>query len=452
MPRLTDGRTNGARVFCVIQGLAGMLHSSLELLRRLQAAGHRVVCLGPAEAAETAEAYGVPFRALEPNRLPDFRRADAKASWISKWSRLSSRRDEAVNAMALGEFSQLLQEDPPDLVLVDGEMHEHIVVAMGSSAPIALLNTFASIWRRPGLPPTHRLARPGVGWKGTPWGMAALWTELRLRKVRTAWRLRFRDAGCDRLSLLRHLARQAGAEFESEADFSQWLIPLTYRTLPVLSLHALEFEFPHEPRPGVHYVGPLVPSERPGPVLGPSEQLRLDAAYMRSREGGKLIYAGFGSEFTTGRSFIEALLAALQPEWELLLSTGGRDCPEWLQDLPPNVHVFPWLPQLKVLREADVAVTHGGINTVDECVLARVPMLVRCGHETDMAGNTSRVVHHGLGLEASERSQDLRLQLDRMFADERFSQKLESMARAYEAYAQESVAERVVSDLLGEAV
>ena len=66
--------------------------------------------------------------------------------------------------------------------------------------------------------------------------------------------------------------------------------------------------------------------------------------------------------------------------------------------LPEGAHAFPWVPQLDVLRHADGCVTHGGINTLDECVLNLVPMLVYCGFETDMAGNTGRVVHHGIGL------------------------------------------------------
>ena len=75
--------------------------------------------------------------------------------------------------------------------------------------------------------------------------------------------------------------------------------------------------------------------------------------------------------------------------------------------LPARVHTFPWVPQVDVLRQADVAVTHGGIGTVDECVSSGVPVLVYCGWETDMAGTTARVLHHGIGL-AGDRRRDAR--------------------------------------------
>ena len=150
----------------------------------------------------------------------------------------------------------------PDLVLINGEMHEHIIAAAGTGRPIALLNTFVSIWRRPGLPPPHHLVRPGVGWRGSRLGISLLWRELRLRKRLRACSQRIRRLGCDRLSILRRLAREVGFDFRRETDAGQWLIPFTYRRLPVLSLHALEFEFPHRPPSRVHYVGPMVLESR----------------------------------------------------------------------------------------------------------------------------------------------------------------------------------------------
>ena len=44
-------------------------------------------------------------------------------------------------------------------------------------------------------------------------------------------------------------------------------------------------------------------------------------------------------------------------------------------------------------------ITHGGINTITECVFCEVPMLVYpLSLHWDQPGNSARVVYHGLGL------------------------------------------------------
>jgi len=268
-------------------GLSGLLYSSVELGRRLAAARHRVTYAGPASARELVESRGLGFLALDPNRYGRFLEADARRGTLSPISNLSRRREQAAESVAVGGWIQAVRDLEPDLLLIDGEMHEHIIAASATGVPIVLLNTFASIWRRPGLPPPHHMVRPGVGWKGNRIGVSMLWLALRLRKSMRAASQRARRVGCDRLSILHHLARQAGFDLRRETDYSQWLIPFTYRRLPVLSLHALEFEFPHRPPERVHYVGPMVLASRIDRPLDGDEGARLGAVLARLRaEGG----------------------------------------------------------------------------------------------------------------------------------------------------------------------
>ena len=46
-----------------------------------------------------------------------------------------------------------------------------------------------------------------------------------------------------------------------------------------------------------------------------------------------------------------------------------------LEPLPANVVVRDFVPARDMLARADVHVTHGGINSVHECLLAGVPMV-----------------------------------------------------------------------------
>jgi UDP:flavonoid glycosyltransferase YjiC (YdhE family) len=423
-PRLGEDGPQMAKILLVPGAFPSVLYPSVELARRLASDGHEVILAGLPAVASAARAladhHGLGFLALEGSLLREFLAVDAGKGRIRRLFAFRRRRREAQTALNVEEFRRTLVELSPDLLLADVELHEQILVAAGAGVKTALLNPFASIWRRPGLPPSHCFVCPGIGWRGSRWGLGLLWLAARLRKRGRAWRQKLRHVGCDRLSLLRRLARDQGFDFHRGTDDSQWLIPFTYRYLPVLSLHAREFEFPHEPPPRVTYAGPMVLEKRMDRSLPPEDRARLDAILARhrpSRETGRkrLIYAAFGSVFSTDGDFLRRLSAAVAEEedWELVLSLSGRDAgdssgllPESLpKPLLENVHRFDWLPQLEVLEHADAAVTHGGINTLDECVLAGVPILVYCGHETDMAGNTARVVHHGIGI-AGDRRKD----------------------------------------------
>ena len=165
-----------------------------------------------------------------------------------------------------------------------------------------------------------------------------------------------------------------------------------------------------------------------------------------------MIYAGFGSFLTAELDFLRRLAEAVSEsvDGHLVISLGGRMDPEDLGPLPERATAFRWLPQLEVLRHSDVAVVHGGINTLDECVLYGVPMLVYCGFETDMAGNTSRVVHHGIGIagDRQDSPRDVRRHIDRLLAEPHFARNLERLRASYAAYAEDRVAERVVESLL----
>ena len=447
-----------ARILCVTSGLAGMLYSSVELARRLTAAGHRLTYASYPHTRDLVELHGFRFLPLDRSRYDEFLEIDRKSGALNRLFNLSSRRQRAIESLAVDGFADRVSALQPDLVLIDGEMHEHIIAASELSVRLALLNTFASIWRQPGLPPTHCMVRPGVGWKGTRTGTALLWFALRLKKKFKVSYLGVRRIGCDRLSILRQLALRSSFDIRRETDNSQWLTPFTYRRLPVLSLHALEFEFPHLPPELVQYVGPMVLKSRNDRKMTPDEQSELEAVFERRRRARgerKIIFAGFGSELSTRLSLIERLFGLVRDRlnWDLVISLSGRMKPADLGRLPERVYAYSWVPQMTVMRHVDAVVTHGGINTIDECVVNGLPMLVYCGNETDMAGNTARIAYHGIGIAGDLRrdsTADIRQHIDRLFSEPGFTVNLRRLRHSYLAYAENRVAERVVESLLGQ--
>lgn len=449
-----------ARLLIVTNGPAGTRYSCVALARRLVGAGHDVTLVGSASLGSLAAHHGLPSAVLPASHGPEWRNTDGQRGYLERWRERQSRRLAAWEATGVSAWRDCLAQHAPDLVLMDMEMQEHVLATAMANAPLALLNPFCSIWRSPSSPPPHTKLRPGVGWMGSKPAIWLAWRAFLLRKRARFLRLKLRDAGADRISVLGSVAGEAGFDLRALTDTSQWLIPFTWPAFPALSLHAREFEFTAHTPEGVHFIGPQVLEDRGTDNLAPEDRRRLDALLARFRgpdgEGQSLIFAGFGSFFTARRDWVMALIAAVEsrPRWTLVLSLGGQAWPELRQALEQSkgrVQVFPWVPQLEVLRCADAAVVHGGINTIDECVLAQVPMLVCCGGETDMAGNEARVLHHGLGLSADTQRispQAIANQLARLIREEGFRHRLEALRADALAYGKRRVAEQVIDRLL----
>ncbi|MDR4497888.1 MAG: hypothetical protein MRK02_08225 [Candidatus Scalindua sp.] len=90
-------------------------------------------------------------------------------------------------------------------------------------------------------------------------------------------------------------------------------------------------------------------------------------------------------------------LSFLHPEWQVVLHIG--DCQFSLEPeaVPDNCYVSTRIPQITLLKKADVMITHGGMQSVNECIATGVPMIVfPC--ERDQPGNAARVAYHGLGI------------------------------------------------------
>ncbi len=428
-----------AAILVVSNGPRGMIYTCLELCRRLQTAGHEVVFYGPQEHQALCHSNGLAFRALIPDQRQKWRQQDSQLGAWTRWRKRQQRRLELLASTQVDSFRQELKARQPDLVMLDAEMQEHILATLASGQRMMLLNTFASIWRLPHNPPLHLPIRPGKGWRGSPCGQRLSWAGYRLHKQWLGVRQWLTRIGSDRRSLLRAQARTAGFKLRRVTDGSHWLSPYIFPDLPVLCLHAAAFDFGSKTPASVLHAGPLILAERADALRG-ADAARLAAVLARHQQAGTpqraLIYVGLGSCFTHHEQWLQRLLQTVSqhPGWELILSLGGQNAPQFQQYAGEQVHIFDWLPQLTTLACADLAVVHGGINTIDECVMANVPMLVCNGGIRDMPGNTMRVLHHGIGLAADPQRDDenqLMAQLSTLLGDAALRSRLRSMRERY---------------------
>lgn len=438
-----------AHVVLVTSDLAGRVHITEALGRRLRAAGHRATVASPAGTGrEGARSPDLVRMASMPQRAP--------AARFDQIRHVRRRRAAAVRSMSPDTWTRQLASLDPDLVLIDIELAELIVASVPELRNVALWTSMMSLWKRPGLPPLHTGIIPGSGWRGSALGIEAAWLEFRVGKWIGNTRRRLERAGVDRISVLRTLAAQTGFPFDEEARLYDWLVPCTFRTMPVLSFNALEMEFPHVPASNCRYVGPVVDrrSRPPGEETETSSRLADLVARRRRGEADALIYCSFGAWHKgDDAGFIRRVAAAVAPrhEWVLVVGLGGRLDPDGFGPMPPNVHLFRWAPQLEVLGAADLAIHHGGIGSVNECVASGVPMVVYPFRFLDQYGNAARVAYHGLGEvgdRQAEAAEAIQGRIQRVLADRAVEARVAGMAATVAAYERSNRGVAAIEELL----
>jgi len=117
--------------------------------------------------------------------------------------------------------------------------------------------------------------------------------------------------------------------------------------------------------------------------------------------GKPLVYCCFGTQlrsYPAVRGVLASVVEAFKhlPSYQLVVTTGNLTPGKCFNEVPANVMMVRSVPQLEILNRASLMITHGGLGSIKEAVLAGVPMLVIPFH-VDQPKNGSRVQHHGLG-------------------------------------------------------
>lgn len=433
------------RILLVTSRLLGRRQAAAELGRRLHTAGHDVMLAGPAVASSAAQATGLPFA-----ELPDLHLGGPKLPSVGAFSEYlpqgrRARLQQALGLLGADSIRQLLTRYRPDLLLIDHELHPHIIVARGLGHRVALFTTmFPGI---PGLrtPPLDTAIVPGQGASGSRAGVAAAWTVAWMRSDLAGLRAVVRGGGYR--GLLAALASAEGVDLVGETTTRHWQHPFSWHRLPLLVLQPQELDLPRAPDPLFRHLGHMA-GDGPGepdaaPVLRDVERAR--------ERGERIAYVAFGSMVSVPEGLTRRLWQAARAldGWRFIHALGGRLPSSLPIDRPANVTVVDWAPQRALLRLADVAVIHAGVNSLAECAEAGCPVLC-VPLWLDQPGNAARATYHGIGLAADPHASDDMLagRLRRLVDDPSFRKRAEAVRQTMARYARERVAEQEVARLL----
>lgn len=115
-------------------------------------------------------------------------------------------------------------------------------------------------------------------------------------------------------------------------------------------------------------------------------------------KGRPLIYVSLGTLNNDDVSFFRSCIQAFTgSDYYVMLSTGNRIQPDTFGDLPENVAVYGWVPQVEILKRAALFITHAGLNSVHDGLYFGVPLLL-IPQQIEQFMTAIRVVELGAGL------------------------------------------------------
>ncbi|MBT2389118.1 hypothetical protein J7E87_06695 [Streptomyces sp. ISL-1] len=119
--------------------------------------------------------------------------------------------------------------------------------------------------------------------------------------------------------------------------------------------------------------------------------------WQRPAGADKVLLVSLGSTFTKQPAFYRECVKAFGdlPGWHVVLQVGRYVEESELGEVPANVEVHRWVPQLAILRQADAVITHAGAGGSQEGLATATPM-VAVPQAVDQFGNADMLV--GLGV------------------------------------------------------
>jgi zeaxanthin glucosyltransferase len=143
---------------------------------------------------------------------------------------------------------------------------------------------------------------------------------------------------------------------------------------------------------------PTAPLFHVGRFYDPTVFPQIDFPW--SRHNGKaVVFATMGTVRSESKKVFEIIAAACAKfDIQLIISLGGMSLtPEAMGDLPGDPIIVHYAPQVEILQQSVLCITHAGTNTVLDSVFCGVP-LIAIPVSDDQPGIAARIEWSGIGL------------------------------------------------------
>ena len=114
------------------------------------------------------------------------------------------------------------------------------------------------------------------------------------------------------------------------------------------------------------FIGPAIIKDK-------SENFKIE-----KQNNKKLVYISLGSVVSKNLEFYKKCFKALgnSSDLNVIVSVGRRISISELGDIPYNFKVYNYVPQFEVLKQSDLLITHGSMNSSNEALYNDIPLLI----------------------------------------------------------------------------
>ena len=146
----------------------------------------------------------------------------------------------------------------------------------------------------------------------------------------------------------------------------------------------------------------------------------------------KLVYISMGTVNNDMMPFYKSCISALaDTEYQVIMSVGNVVDTEAFGKLPENISVYPTVDQIALLEQADVFVSHCGMNSVSESLYFEVP-LVMLAQTSEQKGVAERVFQLGAGIKVDRMDGKSVLEaINKIFNNSTFKQNAKQIAEGF---------------------
>ncbi len=373
-----------AKILVAVSGLKGILFSSFGVLRRLEGDGHRVLLGSAKNVNEWTDANEIPFL-----QLPDIFLQHSLLQKIYRriLSILSEPRalETRIKDLKVDEIADIFEAEQFDLLLCDVEMHEFVLAAHKAKIKTILLSQWFNLAENHQVPVIQSLLNPE-----DKTDFSTDWAELKVNKRKSEKSI------ISRKKALLKKAKQLNFPTEYWQHHT-WPPPFVYVNFPTISLTIEQLDF-YPKEDYFDYIGPTIHENRKSPE---SKEFPIKQFLSKKENGSKIILVTVSTLKTASVEFIELFskIAKEHSDWEIILNSTSEQL-----EKPENLHLFEFIPQLEILKIADLSINHGGIHTINECIHFRVPMIIISGDKHDQNGCAARCFYHGIAMETNSGS------------------------------------------------
>jgi zeaxanthin glucosyltransferase len=389
----------------VFPAASGHINPVLPLGVELQRRGHQVTCFCTIDAAPKVAAAGLQQETIGLEQFPAGRAIEL-SNQLGELQGIAALRFtidifRQATAMRLRELPDRLRALGIETLIYDQQLWEGTTIAAHTNLPIVTFTAALITNPEPSIPPffTDRAYQPGA------------WNNLQ-NQLGTKF---FRYLTTSIIQLV----DRARAEWQLPPIKN----PTEYHSsIAQISQQPAVFEYPRPSLPDwCHFVGPMHTSSSRQSVTFPWKKL----------DGRPLIYASLGTLQNQLMSVFTKIAESCQDTpYQLVISLGRSEAQ--IPDLPGQPIVVPFAPQLEILEQTSLVITHAGLNTTLECLGRGVPMIA-IPLANDQPGVAARIAWSGCGEKISPKKLTtalLRQKIDRVMENDSYRDRASFLQQA----------------------